>query len=34
MSMSQWMTRRVNDFEEQFGEIQILAEEEDDPLAQ
>ena len=34
MSMSQWMTRRVNDFEEQFGEIQILAEEEDNPLAQ
>jgi hypothetical protein len=27
MSMSQWMTSHVNDFQEQFGEIQILAEE-------
>lgn len=27
MSMSQWMTKHMNDFQEQFGEIQILAEE-------
>ena len=33
LSMSQWMTSHVNDFQEQFGEIQILVEEEDNPVA-
>ena len=27
MSMSQWMTSQINEFQDQFGEIQILTED-------